>query len=342
MAQIGIGILGCGAVAAAHADAIGRVPGLRLVAAASRSRASAERLANRCGIPAHDDLGRFLAEPALEAVTICTPSGTHAELGIAAARAGKHLVVEKPIDVTLDKADALIEACREAGVQLAVALQSRHLDAPRALKDAVGAGRLGRLVMAGAYVKWFRTDAYYAAASWRGTLALDGGGALINQAIHTIDLLRWIAGPVERVAGFTDRLLHPQIEGEDTAVAALRFAGGAFGVIEAATSVYPGFKRRLEITGTEGTAVLEGDSITVWALRDGSASPAPASPDISDGSSNPMAIDSEGHRRVMADFERSVRTGGPPLVGGGEGRQALELVAAIYRSAREGRPVSVD
>jgi len=334
--RIGIGILGCGAVAKAHAEAIARVPELRLVAAASRSRESAERLANAYGVPAYDDLEAFFSNRALHAVTICTPSGTHAELGEAAALVGKHVVVEKPIDVTLERADALIAACDRAGRRLAVALQSRHLDAPRALKAAVEAGRLGRLVMASAYVKWHRTDAYYSSAPWRGTLALDGGGALINQAIHTVDLLRWIAGPVERVAAFKDRLTHPKIEGEDTLVAALRFASGACGVIEAATSVYPGFKRRLELTGTEGTAILEGDNITVWELRDGSPSPVPAAPDISNAASNPMGIDVEGHRRVMEDFARAVLENRSPRVDGREGRLSLELVSALYAAAREG------
>ena len=328
---IGIGILGCGNVAKVHAEAIQRVPQLKLVSVCSRSRASAERLGVQYGVPWFTDLEEFFADRALSAVTICTPSGTHSDLGCAAALLGKHVLVEKPIDVSLEKADALISACHRAGVRLGVALQSRFLDAPRALKTAVENGRLGNPVMASAYVKWYRSAEYYGAAKWRGTLAMDGGGALINQAIHTVDLLRWIMGPVREVRSFTGRLLHPQIEGEDTVAAALRFTSGALGVIEAATSVYPGFKRRIEIAGTEGTAILEGDNITAWTLRDGSPNPAPAAGEVSDGSANPMAIDCEGHRRVMDDFAAAIGEQRKPFVDGFESRQSLELVLDIYR-----------
>ena len=339
--SIGIGILGCGNVAAIHAEAIRCVPALKLVSVCSRSRESAERLATKHDVPFHTDLEDFFSDTALQAVTICTPSGTHGELGSAAALMEKHVLAEKPIEVTLEKTDSLIAACERAGVRLGVSLQSRYLDAPRILKEAVQQGRLGTLIMASAYVKWYRSDEYYAAARWRGTLALDGGGALINQSIHTIDLLRWIAGPVAQVSAFTARLLHPQIEGEDTVVASLRFKNGALGVVEAATSVYPGFKRRLELTGTEGTVILDGDNITTWALKDGSANPLPSTTDVSNGSANPMAIDCEGHRRVMEDFAAAILENRAPRVDGREGRQSLELVLAIYRSACEGLTLKI-
>jgi UDP-N-acetyl-2-amino-2-deoxyglucuronate dehydrogenase len=338
---IGIGILGCGSVAKVHAAAIARIPSLKLTSVCSSSRDSAARLASAHGVTAHTDLESFLKDQALDSVTICTPSGTHGALGSAAASMGKHVVVEKPIDVTLEKADALIAACDRARVRLAVALQSRHLEAPRILKQTVEAGRLGKLTMASAYVKWYRSADYYKSAAWRGTLALDGGGALINQAIHTVDLLRWIAGPVAQLSAYAGRLLHHNIEGEDTVAAIVRFQNGALGVIEAGTSVYPGFKRRLEITGTEGTAVLEGDNISTWTLRDGSPNPLPATAEVSDGSANPMAIDCEGHRRVLEDFAQAIRENRAPVVDGREGRQALELVMAIYRSAQKGQPVTV-
>jgi len=331
---VGIGILGCGNVAAIHAEAIRHVPGLRLAAVCSRSSASARSLGERFDVAWHTDFEQFLADPSLQAVSICTPSGTHSELGCAAARHGKHVLVEKPIDVSLAAADSLIRACEHAGVCLGVSLQSRFLDAPRTLKGAIDAGRLGTPVAASAYIKWYRSPDYYRSASWRGTLALDGGGALINQAIHTVDLLRWMMGPVENLSALSARRFHSQIEGEDALVAALRFRNGALGVIEAGTSMFPGFKRRLEITGTEGTAILDGDNITTWALRDGSGNPAPPSRDVADGSSNPMAIDFEGHRRVTEDFAAAIREGRNPLVDGYQGRQSLELVLTAYESAR--------
>jgi predicted dehydrogenase len=244
------------------------------------------------------------------------------------------VLVEKPIDVSLAAADSLIEACERAGVCLGVSLQSRFLDAPRILKAAVDTGRFGTPVAASAYIKWYRTPDYYRSATWRGTISLDGGGALINQAIHTVDLLRWMMGPVEALTAFSARRVHSQIEGEDTLVAALRFRSGALGVIEAGTSIYPGFKRRLEISGSGGTAILDGDNITTWALRDGSPNPAPPSRDVADGSADPMAIDFEGHRRIMDDFATAIREGRKPLVDGYEGRQSLELVLNAYESAR--------
>ena len=331
---VGIGILGCGNVAAIHAEAIRHVPDLKLVAVCSRSAASARKLAERFQVPWHTDIKQFLAVPSLQAADICTPSGTHSALGCAAAKCGKHVLVEKPIDVSLAAADSLIEACERAGVRLGVSLQSRFLDAPRILKAAVDTGRFGTPVAASAYIKWYRTPDYYRSAPWRGTISLDGGGALINQAIHTVDLLRWIMGPVEALNAFSARRVHSQIEGEDTMVTALRFRSGALGVIEAGTSIYPGFKRRLEISGTEGTAILDGDNITAWALRDGSPNPAPPSREIADGSADPMAIDFEGHRRIMDDFASAIREGRKPLVDGHEGRQSLELVLNAYESAR--------
>jgi UDP-N-acetyl-2-amino-2-deoxyglucuronate dehydrogenase len=331
---IGIGILGCGNVATIHAEAIRHVPGLRLTSVCSRSSASARKLGERFQVPSYSDFNRFLADSSMQAVSICTPSGTHSELGRAIASHDKHVLVEKPIDVSLEAADSLIQTCKRSRVRLGVSLQSRFLDAPRILKEAIDNGRLGAPVAASAYIKWYRSADYYHSASWRGTLALDGGGALINQAIHTVDLLRWMMGPVGSLLAFSDRKIHRQIEGEDTLVAALRFQNGALGVIEAGTSIYPGFKRRLEISGSEGSAILEGDNITTWTLRDGSPNPAPPSRDVADGSADPMAIDFEGHRRVMEDFAAAIWEGRKPLVDGHEGRQSLELVLAAYESAR--------
>lgn len=331
--KIGIGILGCGNIAGIHAEAIRQVPDLQLISVCSRSRESAGRLGARFKVAAYSDLKEFLADQGIQAVSVCTPSGTHADLGCSAARAGKHVLVEKPIDVSLEKADALIAACDRAGVKLAVAFQSRHLDAPKLLKSAVESGRLGKPILGDAHIKWYRKPQYYASNSWRGTLAIDGGGALINQAIHTVDLLRWIMGPAAGVSAYADRLLHTGIEAEDTLVAVVQFQNGALGIIEAATSAYPGFKRRLEITGTEGTVILDGDNLTTWALRDGSTNPAASAGDVSDGSADPMAIDCEGHRRIMADFAAAILQQRKPLVDGRDGRQSLELVRAIYDSA---------
>jgi UDP-N-acetyl-2-amino-2-deoxyglucuronate dehydrogenase len=345
--EIGFGIIGAGNIAQVHAEALRDLPGARLRAVLARDEARTRPLAERHGAEAVTDADRFFARPDIHAVSICTPSGTHAELGIRAAAAGKHVLVEKPIDVTLDRARALIEACRRHGVQLGVIFQSRFMPAVAFTKRLLDGGLLGRLYVADAYVKWYRAPAYYEAARWRGTLALDGGGALINQSIHTVDLLQHFAGPVAQVFGHTARLRHPQIEGEDTAVAVLKYKSGAMGVLEGTTSVAPGYPRRLELHGERGSLVLDGNDVTALDVEGASAEKAElerlrqAAKDASDGSSNPMNLDVTAHRRQFEDFVAAVRDGRSPLLSGDEGLKALEIVLAVYRSAGSGQPVAL-
>jgi len=336
--EIGFGLVGGGMVGAVHAEAIRAIPGARLVAVCGRDADRTAKFAARFEAAAYTDYEQFLKHPGLQVVNICTPSGTHAELGCQAAAAGKHVLVEKPIEIDLERADRLINTCEAAGVKLGVIFQSRFLPAVRRIKSAVDEGRLGRLILGDAYVKWYRSPEYYA-GSWHGTLALDGGGALINQAIHTVDLLRWVMGPAEVVFALSGALLH-QIEAEDTLVGTLRFRNGALGVIEATTSVTPGFRRRLEITGERGTVILDGDTIGVWSLPDG-GSPGDAAEQITDGSADPAAIAAEGHRRQIEDLMRAVLEGREPVVTGHEGRKSLELVMALYRSAAQSQPVKL-
>lgn len=335
----GIGLVGIGMIAGVQAEAIKRLSTTRLVAVCTRDAGRAKEFAAQYGVTPYTDYQKFLAHPELDLVSVCTPSGTHADLGIEAAAAGRHVLVEKPIEVNLARADALIEACDKHGVKLGVIFQSRFLPSAQAIREAVEGGRLGRLMLADAFVKWFREPQYYAPGSWHGTLALDGGGALINQAIHTVDLLRWIVGPVERVAAFKGALRYPHLEGEDTLVASLRFANGALGMIEAATSAKPGFKRRLELSGERGTIILEGDSIATWAV-DGEEPPPLVSEQLTDGSANPAAISCEGHRRQIAEMVEAIAADRPPLLDGREGRKSLQLVEAIYAAAREERLIS--
>ena len=334
--KTGIGLAGVGMIAGVQAEAIKLLPEASLVAVCTRDTSRGREFAERYGATPYTDYRRFLAHPGLDLVSICTPSGTHADLGIEAAAAGRHVLVEKPIEVSLARADALIEACDRYKVRLGVIFQSRFLPAVRAIRQAVEEGQLGRLMLVDAFVKWYREPGYYAADSWHGTLALDGGGALINQAIHTVDLLRWIAGPVDRVAAFKGALRYPHLEGEDTLVSSLRFASGALGLIEAATSAKPGFRRRLELSGERGTIILEGDSISTWAV-DGVEHPLLATEQLTDGSANPAAISCEGHRRQIDEMVAAVRADRPPLIDGREARKSLELVEAIYRAAREER-----
>jgi UDP-N-acetyl-2-amino-2-deoxyglucuronate dehydrogenase len=336
--EIGFGLVGCGLIGKVQAEAIKSIAGARLLAVCGRDQERTAEFAARFDTTAYTDYDKFLEHPGLRIVTVCTPNGTHAELGIRAAQAGKHLLVEKPIEIGLDRADALIQACDGAGVKLGVIFQSRFLAEAQKIKRAIDEGRLGRLIIGDAYVKWYRAPEYYAHGSWHGTLQLDGGGALINQAIHTVDLLRWMMGPVEAVFAMKAALRYPHLEGEDTLVASLRFRNGALGVIEAATSAKPGFKRRLEISGERGTVILDGDAIGCWAIE-GEDAEEVESEQLTDGSANPAAISNEGHRRQIEDMMNAVIEDRSPMIDGREGRKSLELVRAIYQSAGSGEIV---
>jgi predicted dehydrogenase len=266
---------------------------------------------------------------------------------VAAANAGKHVVVEKPLEINLERCDAIIEACERNGVQLCTIFPSRFADANIALKNAVEAGRFGRLTLGETTCKWWRPQSYYDEGGWKGTRALDGGGALINQAIHNVDLLLWMMGPVKEITGVTATLAHERIEVEDTAVAALRFASGALGVIQATTSVYPGFPKTIAVHGDRGSVVVEQEDVLRWefaaeteedrAIRQRFSQKVGAS----GGSSNPAAISHVYHARQLTDFVRALETGSKPLVDGREGRKAVEVILGIYESAATGRCVSL-
>lgn len=337
MNEVGFGIVGGGMIGAVQAAAIEQINGAKLVAVCGRDEKRSAEFAARFGAVGYTDYDKFLAHPGLQIINICTPSGTHAELGIRAAEAGKNVLVEKPIEINLQQADALISACERAEVKLGVIFQSRFLPAVQRIKQAVDEGRLGRLMIGDAFVKWYRAPEYYA-DSWHGTLSLDGGGALINQAIHTVDLLRWIMGPVETAFAMKSALRYPHIEAEDTLVGTVKFQNGALGVVQAATSAKPGFKRRLEISGERGSIILDGDAISFWAI-DGEDADTGEAEQLTDGSANPAAISNEGHRRQIEDMMRAVIENRPPMIDGREGRKSLELVMALYAAANEGKPV---
>lgn len=330
------GIIGCGVIGPTHARCIQELEGAELAAACDIVPERAQKLAQDFGCEAFTEYEAMLGRPDLDIVCVCTPSGMHAEMGMAAARAGKHVIVEKPIDISLAKADALIAACREAGVKLSTISQHRFDPAVAALKEAIDSGRLGRLIFAGAYTQWYRSQAYYDSGDWRGTWELEGGGALINQSIHYIDLMQYLAGPVETLHGYADRLAHERIAVEDTAAAVVRFRSGAIGVIEGMTSAFPGFCARLEVFGSEGGVVIEDDRIKEWRLRDGEAYRGSLEAGTSIAGSSSHDIWHHGHRRQMADVLEAVRSDRAPLVDGNEGRKALEIVLAVYAAARTG------
>ena len=345
----GFGIVGLGMIADFHAQAIRGIGSDQadLVACCSRNREKAESFARKHGCKPYDDLSSFLSHSGLDTVTLCTPSGAHLAPALEAASAGKHLIVEKPLEITVERCEQIIGACKEYGVMLAGIFPSRFHTVSGVIKKALEGGRFGRLTLGDAYVKWYRTQEYYDKGGWHGTMALDGGGALMNQSIHAIDLLQWFMGPVEQVQAFTGTVGHERIEVEDNAVAALRFRSGALGVIEGSTAVYPGFLKKIEISGTEGSCILAEDSLAAWEFSD----TLPEDEEIrtkhfsregmGSGASDPAGISFLGHQRQFEDFLHALDTGRKPLVSGHDAMEAVRIIQGIYRSAREGRSVSL-
>jgi UDP-N-acetyl-2-amino-2-deoxyglucuronate dehydrogenase len=346
MAEHGFGLIGCGMIAEFHTRAIQEMEGSRVVATFDAVPGRAEKIAALAGgdCKAYDDMDRMLADPRVDVVCVCTPSGAHRDPSVAAANAGKHVVVEKPLEITLPRCDAIIDACEKNGVRLCAIFPSRFSAANMALKEAIDAGRFGRLTLGDTYVKWWRTQEYYDSGGWRGTWQLDGGGALMNQAIHNVDLLQWLMGDVATIQAMTDRLAHERIEVEDTAVAILRFKNGALGVIEAATSAYPGLLKRTEIHGDQGSARVEQDDITLWEFKEkrpGDDERVSRKGTLSGGAADPKDISHAGHREQLSDFLRAIDTGGSPRVAGQDGRKSVEIIRAIYKSAQSGQPVAL-
>jgi predicted dehydrogenase len=337
--KIGFAIVGTGTIAAFHARAIAGTPGTELRAVHNRTAGKARAFATEFECEAVDDLDALLGRPDVDAVCVTVPSGLHGEITIRALAAGKHVLCEKPLEITTERIDAMVAAAKRSGRILAAVFQNRLGAGAQHIKRAIAAGRFGRLALCSAYVKWWRPPEYYSGSPWKGTRELDGGGALMNQAIHAVDLLQWLAGMPTRVGAQVRTLVHA-IEMEDTAAAWLEFPCGALGVVEAATSCFPGSRMRLEIAGERGTAGLEDDRIVKWEFADRRAEDdairLDTSTSIGGGASDPKAIGGEGHRLLIADLAEAIRTGRPPLIEAGDARNAVAIIQAIYRSSRKG------
>ncbi len=339
--SLNFAIIGCGVIGPTHARSISEIDGARLVAVADIVEEKAKALAEMYEAEAYLDYTKMLERDDIDVVNIATPSGIHADMGIAAARAGKHVIVEKPMDISLGKADALIAACREQGVKLCVISQHRFDQGIVDLRKAIKEEKLGPLAFGGAYTQWYRAQEYYDSGNWRGTWTLDGGGALMNQSIHYVDLLQYIMGPVEEIHAYCARRAHVRIEVEDVSAATLKFKSGAIGVIEGMTAAYPGFAARLDIFGGDGGVIIENDTVKEWRLRSGEEYATP----VSEG---PLIVGTSsadiwylGHRRQIQDMVDAIREDRLPLVTGEEGRKPLEIILAIYQSARTGQTVKL-
>ena len=345
--SLGFGIVGCGMIAGFHAKAINDIEGAHLVACQSRRLEAAETFAADHGGKAYAELADMLADPNVDVVTVCTPSGAHLDPAVAAANAQKHVIVEKPLEVTTERCDKIIEACKQNGVTLSTIFPSRFHDSSILLKKAVDQGRFGTLTLGDAYVKWFRTQEYYDSGQWRGTWELDGGGALMNQAIHSVDLLLWLMGDVAEVSAQAATLAHERIEVEDVVTASLKFKNGALGVIEATTAAFPGMLKKIEIHGNQGSAVIEEEDIKTWQFAQEQPDDKAiiekyaAMTETGGGAADPSAIGHAAHAKQFADVVNAINNNSALKIDGAEGRRSVEVILAIYEAARTGKRVSI-
>lgn len=345
MTPIRFAIIGSGGIAAKHAQAIAAIPDAKLVAVWSARPEHGTAIAAEHGAEFVSDIGALAFRDDIDAVTIATPSGAHALSALPFLQRGKAVLCEKPLEVTLEKIDSILATAKDTGAVLAGVLQLRLGFGAQAIKRAVEQGRFGRLTLCSAYLKWWREQAYYDAVDWRGTWALDGGGALMNQGIHAVDLLQWLAGMPSEVFAFSGCLAHERIEVEDAIAIALKYPNGAMGVIEASTACRPGFALRIELSGDKGSVVLEDDRIVRWQFdgerpEDESIRNAKSGV-IGGGSSDPRAIGFEGHRILIEDLVCALRDKRPPMIPGAEARNAVQLILSAYESAKSHHPVTI-
>lgn len=340
--RLGFGIIGCGMIAEYHVSALEDLHDkAKIIGVADPVRDSAERLAGRHGLKVFDSTEALLNSKDVDVVCICTPSGYHAENIIAASNAGKNVVVEKPMAITKEQLDAINECCRKNDTVLSVISQIRFARDIRRAKFAISEGELGRIVTADMYMKYNRSQEYYDSGAWRGTWKLDGGGALMNQGIHGVDLLQYLAGDVVSVFGVA-KTLSRHIEVEDTLSAVIEFQSGAIGVIQATTSVYPGYPRRLEINGDNGTIVVEETAITKMDIAGSKTEDITIRPSFATSASSANAINADYHTAQLNDVIDAIKEHRAPAVYIVEGRKAVDIILAIYRSAREGRKVYIE
>ncbi|OGS22248.1 MAG: hypothetical protein A2252_06720 [Elusimicrobia bacterium RIFOXYA2_FULL_39_19] len=343
--EIGFGIIGCGTIASWHINGIENTKGAKLVAVCDRSEDKAKKTASEKNVDYYTGLGEMLKRKDLDVVCICTPSSLHTEQAIAAAQAGKHVITEKPMAITLEKANRMIDVCKKNKVKLSCVFQLRFTEPYAKIKKVIDSGELGKLTLGDCYLKYYRSQAYYDSAGWRGTWEFDGGGALMNQGIHMIDLLQWYMGPVESVFGHCKTLAR-KIEVEDTAAAVIKFKNGAIGVIEGTTSVFPSnIPHRLELHGDRGSIMFSGSGLARWEVEgpDGKVIDKlqDTAKETQKAITKPTDISWEGHQQVIGDMVSAIKENREPVVTGEDGKKALEIILAIYESSKTGKEIKL-
>ncbi len=337
--ELRVGLLGCGTVSGFHGAAIHDAEGVVLAGACSNSIRKAREFCRANGGEVFKSYDEMLASDKIDAVAICTPNGFHARQIMQAIEAGKHVLVEKPMALTIEELDAVVDAAKNSAVTVSSICQHRFTDEAQAIKKAIDGGELGRIVLASLTMRFYRSPEYYGQAPWRGTVAVDGGGVLMNQGIHGVDLLCWLLGQPVSVCGYAGTLLR-DIEVEDTAAGAVLFESGAVASIDATVCSSPSFSQKIFISGEKGSILLDEDSITMWTLP----TPCPVKPRGDDGftsSSGPTAINYRFHTKQYEDFARAVKTGQKPLIDAVQGRLPVEVIQGLYRSSREGRSIPI-
>lgn len=338
MATLGVGIIGTGSIVNAYVKCINELESTRLIALYTESSERVESAEQLFGVPVSNNLQEFLTNPAIDFVCICNKSGLHGEVSIKSAKAGKHVLCEKPIEVTTKKVDEVIAVCTDHNVILGCVLQNRCTPEYKAVETVVKEGRLGRLLLGNAHINWYRSAEYYANNPWRGTMEYDGGAAFMNQGIHTIDLLLNLMGDVKSVFGIMKTSVH-NIEAEDIGAGILSFKNGATGTITASTALYPGHPERLEIYGEKGSILMEGGKIAQWNVAEIPAPESMKTKEVLSGAADPTSISHRNHKMVVQDMVDAIRENRKPMVDGAEARKAVNVITALYRSSKEEKPV---
>ncbi len=344
----GFGIVGAGVISNFHAQAIAAVDNASLIGAYDFNQNTLDIFSKTNNCIAYDTLEDMLVNPEIEVVCICTPSGLHLEPALKCIEAGKNCLIEKPLEVTVEKCDKIINASQKAGVKIGVIFPSRFYKLNQQLKESISSNKFGDLVLGDAYVKWSRSADYYKSGKWRGTWQFDGGGALMNQGIHSVDLLQWFMGPVKSVQAYSANVLHQEIEVEDTVIAILKFANGALGTIECSTAVFPGSFKRIEILGTLGTSVIEENDLLKWNFKNEMPEDElirkkfAGGNTTGGGASDPTAISYYGHQLQIENMIHAIEDDINPFIDAREGRKSVEIIMAIYESARSGKEVALN
>ncbi|MBE7025088.1 MAG: Gfo/Idh/MocA family oxidoreductase [Ruminococcaceae bacterium] len=336
--KTGIGIIGCGMIAKIHIEAIRSIEEAELIGVAGASASEAERFAAEIGTYPFSGVEALLASDAVDVVCICTPSGLHERQAVQAAKAGKHVIVEKPLATTAEGAEAVIRACRENGVKGTVISQLRFSDAVRETKRAIVEGRLGKIIMVNLHMKYYRSPDYYAGSGWHGTWAMDGGGALMNQGIHGMDEMIYLVGEPKTVFGNARTLVH-SIETEDNVVACFTFENGAVGTVCASTAVLPAQARVLEIHGDRGSIIIREDSIAQWNVP--GEENREFADEVANTAADPKAVRTGGHILQIRDFLSAIKEDRTPFIPLEDGKKTVEVITAVYKASETGRVIAL-